>query len=256
MAVTGVLRQRSAEAEPFYAWSATIMALVVVAGFSLHLAMGRSTFAARPLVHVHGLVFMGWVLLFTAQAWLAVQGPHSAHRLLGRITAVWVVLMMALGFWITVDVVQRGITPFFFQPQHFLIANPFNLLMFGCLIVAALRLRHQPDWHMRLQLCAMTSLLNPGLGRLLPTPLLVPHAWEIPLLVALIFPVAGIVRDWRHGIRFHPAYLWGMVAIALPIPVVNLIAPTALGDAIYAWTVAGHPGEVIAGMAFPPPPPM
>jgi len=76
------------------------------------------------------------------------------------------------------------------------------------------------------------------------------------LLCALIFPLAGVVRDLRHSVRWHPAYLWGMVAILLPIPVVNLVAPTALGDAIYGWTVAGHPGEAIAGMAFPPPPPM
>lgn len=256
MTVTGVLRQRSAEAEPFYAWSATIMALIVVAGFSLHLAMGRSTFAARPLVHVHGVVFMGWVLLFTAQAWLAVQGPHSAHRVLGRISAIWVALMMVMGFWITIDVVQRGITPFFFQPQHFLIANPFNLVMFGALIVAALRMRHRREWHMRLQFCAMATLLNPGIGRLLPTPLLIPYAYQIGIVVALVFPLAGIIRDMRHGIRFHPAYLWGFAAVALPIPVPNLVASSALGDAIYTAVVAGHPGEAVPGMAFPPPPPM
>jgi len=256
MAVTGLLRQRSAAAEPFYAWSATIMALLVVAGFSLHLAMGRSTFAARPLVHVHGIVFMGWVLLFTVQAWLAVQGPHGAHRLLGRITAVWVLLMMALGFWITIDVVQRGITPFFFQPQHFLIANPFDLVMFGAIIIAALRLRHRRDWHMRLQLCAMASLLGPGIGRLLPMPLLIPYAFDIAVLFTLLFPLAGLFRDLRNGIGFHPAYLWGIFAIMLQIPVANLVASSALGDAIYASIVAGHPGEAVPGMAFPPPPPM
>lgn len=256
MAVTGVLRQRSAQAEPFYAWSATIMALLVVAGFSLQLFMGRSTFAARPLVHVHGIVFMGWVLMFTAQAWLAVQGPHSAHRLLGRISAVWVMLMMVLGFWITIDVVQRGMTPFFFQPQHFLIANPFDLVMFGTLVLAALALRHRRDWHMRLQLCAMASLMSPGIGRLLPMPLLIPYAFDIAVVFTLLFPLAGIVRDFRHGIRFHPAYLWGMLAIVLQIPVGNLVAHSGLGDSLYAAVVAGHPGEAIAGMAFPPPPPM
>lgn len=256
MATAAGLRQRAANAEPFYAWAATMMALVVVAGFSLQAFMGRSTFAARPLVHVHGVVFMGWVLLFTAQAWLAVQGPRSAHRMLGRISAAWLVLMMVMGLWITIDVAQRGLTPFFFQPQHFLIANPVNLAVFGVLIVAALRLRHQRDWHMRLQLCAMAALLNPALGRLLPMPLLVPYAWETSLLFALIFPLAGLLRDARDGIRAHPAYLWGMAAIVLPIAIAGLLAPTAAGDAIYRWAVAGHPGEAVPGMAFPPPPPM
>ena len=40
------------------------MAAVIFAGFSLQLAMGRSTFASPPLVHAHALVFMGWVVLF------------------------------------------------------------------------------------------------------------------------------------------------------------------------------------------------
>lgn len=256
MATAGVLRQQTANAEAFYAWSATAMALVVVAGFSLQAFMGRSSFAARPLVHVHGVIFMGWVMLFTAQAWLAVQGPHSAHRTLGRLSAAWMALMMVMGFWITIDVVQRGLTPFFFQPQHFLIANPFNLVMFGVLVAAALHFRHQRDWHMRLQLCAMAALLGPAFGRLLPMPLLVPYAWEAAVLFGLLFPLTGIVRDVRYGIRFHPAYLWGMAAIVLPIAVVALLAPSALGDAIYARVVAGHPGETIPAMAFPPPPPI
>lgn len=37
---------------------AVVMALVVVAGFSLQLAMGRSSFEAPLLVHAHAVVFM------------------------------------------------------------------------------------------------------------------------------------------------------------------------------------------------------
>jgi hypothetical protein len=52
----------------------TAMALVLVAGFVLQLAMGRSSFGAPPVVHLHALVFMGWVAIVVAQAWLAAGG--------------------------------------------------------------------------------------------------------------------------------------------------------------------------------------
>lgn len=240
----------------FYRTATVVMALVIVAGFSLQYLGGRSSFAARPLVHVHGLVFMSWVMIFTVQALLATQGASAWHRRVGRLAALWLPLMLVMGLWITIDVVQRGMTPFFFKPQHFLIGNPLNLVFFLCLVGAALALRRRTDWHMRLQISAMAALLGPGFGRLLPAPLMMPWSWEISGMLGLIFPVIGALRDWRRDGRVHPAWWWGMAGIAAVVPLAQLIAASPLGDAIYAATVAGHPGEGVPGMAYPAPPPL
>ena len=48
------------------------MTLVLVAGFSVQLALGRSSFAAPPLVHAQAVVFMGWVGID-----LDVDAPHA-----------------------------------------------------------------------------------------------------------------------------------------------------------------------------------
>ena len=63
------LAQRGAGAEGtrFYTIMAFVMALVIVAGFSLNLAMGRSSFALPPAFHLHGVIFMGWLGLYLAQ---------------------------------------------------------------------------------------------------------------------------------------------------------------------------------------------
>lgn len=247
---------RAAPENNFYFRMAAAMAIIVVAAFTTHVVMGRSTFAARPLVHVHGVIFMGWVAIFVTQSWFASRGPAALHRKLGQFAAWWTLLMVAFGFWITIDVIQRGTTPFFFQPQHFLIANPANILCFAVLVTAALRLRRQRDWHMRLQLCAMAALLGPAFGRLLPIPLMIPYAWQAALLCGLIFPVIGAWRDWRRDGRVHPAWWWGMAAIVAPIPLAQLVAFSPIGDAIYAAVTAGHPGAAVPGLAFAPPPPM
>ena len=240
----------------FYRVMAAVMAALVVLAFSLQFLAGRSSFNARALVHVHAFVFMGWTVLFLAQSQLAGRAPLARHRTLGQISACWVVLMVVTGTWITLDMVQRGGAPFFFQPQHFVIANPMTLAFFALLVAVAVRLRRAADWHMRLQLCAMAALLGPAFGRLLPSPLLVPYAFEVALLAGLFVPAAGIARDLLREGRVHPAWWWGTAAIVATVPLARLAAFSPLGDAIYHWVVAGYPGASVAGLAFPSPPPM
>lgn len=254
MATLAPAQSHTSEADNFFRTLAILMAVTVVAGFSVQFLAGRSSFAARPLVHMHGLAFMAWVGLFVTQAWLATHGPISLHRRLGWIGAVWVVVLLVMGSLISIDVTQRGTAPFFFQPQNFLIANPLSAIVFAALAWTAIRLRRQTDWHMRLHICAMTAIIGPAFGRLLPMPLLIPYAFEIAGLVGLFFPIAGMIRDWRKYGRVHPAWYWGVGAFLAVIPVSHLIANSAMGDAIYAAVTAGHPGAVVPGLEFAPPP--
>src|SRR5688500_8532872 len=83
--------------EGFFLRGAVIMALVIVAGFSFQLAMGRSTFASPLRVHAHAIVFMGWVVIYLMQNVLVATDRMSLHRKLGWIAVVWIPLMIALG---------------------------------------------------------------------------------------------------------------------------------------------------------------
>lgn len=240
----------------FFMRMATVMALTIVAGFALQFVMGRSTFAARPLVHVHGLAFMGWVVLFMTQVRLATGESLALHRRLGWIAAGWAVLLVIMGFAITVDVARLGKTPFFFLPQYFLIANPLTVLCFALLTTAAIRLRHRSDWHKRLHICATIAIIGPGLGRILPMPLMGRYAFDIVIAVSLLFPLVGMIRDLRNDGRVHPAWWRGVVAIAMIVPLSHLIANSPIGDYLYAAVTSGHPGATVAPWEFGPPPPM
>lgn len=232
----------------------TVMAVVEVAGFVLQLAMGRSSFGAPLIVHLHAVTFMGWVAIVVAQAWLASGGALRLHRTLGGLALVWMLALIVLGPLVTLAAVRAGRTPFFFQPQHFVVANPATLMGAVGLFVAAVALRRNRDWHMRLQVGAFTMLMGPGLGRILPLPFLKPYAFEVAAGAAVIFPLIGLARDWRVRGRPHPAWLWTLGVLAASLIGARVLALSPTGDAIYAKAVKGAPAAQADGRAFPKPP--
>jgi hypothetical protein len=247
MAITNVTGAGTGRLDPFVRVSALLMALILVAGFSTQFLAGRSTFQARLLVHVHGVAFFAWVALFVAQVWLVRSGDIARHRMLGIVGAAWVPVLLVLGTALTVDVVRRSITPPFFNPQHFLIANPLGVLAFAGLTGAALLKRREPDWHRRLHVSALALLLGPGVGRLLPMPLIGPYGFEISAAVGLAFIVAGMIWDRRTQGRIHAAWTWSLTVGVGWLVSAQLIARSVLGDSFYAWVTDGAPGAAIPG---------
>jgi hypothetical protein len=238
----------------FFAISAVVMAAIMVAGFSTQLAMGRSTFAAPPLVHAHAIIFFGWVVIYLTQNVLVARDAMTLHRRLGWIGAGWIVPMVVLGFGVTLAMVRRGQTPFFFRPLQFLVFDPLTVLTFAGLTVAAIMLRGRTSWHRRLHFCGMATLLGPGFGRLLPAPLLQPYAWEVIFAVSLLFPLIGMAADLRREGRVHPAWGWGFGAMLACLVLVEAITYSPVGTSLYNAVTAGSPGASVPPLAFAPPP--
>jgi hypothetical protein len=138
----------------FFLRSAILMAAIIVAGFSFQLAMGRSTFASPVRVHVHAILFMGWIAIYLLQNVFVTKGRIDLHRRLGWLAACWAAAMVVSGVFITVMMARSGTVPFFFQPVHFLIFDPMAVLTFGGLTAAAIALRRKTEWHRRLHSAA------------------------------------------------------------------------------------------------------
>jgi uncharacterized membrane protein len=240
--------------ERFFLRSAIIMAAIIAAGFSLQLAMGRSTFASPLRVHVHAILFMGWVAIYLAQNVLVASERIDLHRRLGWVAAVWMIPMVVSGFLVTVIMVRNGTTPFFFQPLHFLVFDPATVTGFAGLTIAAILLRRRTDWHRRLHFCGMALLLAPAFGRLLPLPLLQPWAWEATFVVTLLFPLVGMWSDLRRSGRVHEAWNWGIGAMVAVFAFAQVITYSPLGATIYGAVTKGTPGAAISPLDFPPPP--
>ena len=240
--------------ERFFLRAAIAMAITVVAGFSLDLVMGRSTFASPPLLHAHAITFMGWVFIYLLQNFFVATGRTDLHRRLGWIGAFWNAAMIVLGLAVSVAMVRRGGVPFFFQPLQFLVFDPIILLTFAGLTYAAIAMRRQTDWHRRLHYCAMSLLLGPAFGRLLPMPLLQPWAYECTFAAVMIFPAVGVWSDVRRNGHVHPAWRWGILTLIGSFLLTEAITYSPVGGALYATVTAGSPGAAVPPLAFPAPP--
>lgn len=238
----------------FFLTMAIAIALTVVAGFSVQLAMGRSTFASPAIVHLHALVFFGYVALYVLQNLLVTRGSIALHRRLGWIGAGWAAAMLVLGVYLTAAMVRRGAAPFFFEPAWFLVMNSLAVLCFAGLTAAAIALHRRTEWHRRLHLCGMAMLTGPAFGRLLPMPLLIPYAGWAVFAALMVWPVLGIAGDLRRRGSVHPAWWWGVGAMIGTQLATALIAYGPLGLAIYDAVTAGQPGAAVAPLDFPPPP--
>lgn len=229
------------------------MAAVLVSGFVMQLAMGRSTFAVPWQYHLHAFVFFGWIALFLTQTWFQASGNIALHRRLGWLAAVWVPTMVVMGLVISVTALRRSGGPFFFDANEFLIGNAMGLLAFAGMIGAALKMRRQTDWHRRLMIGAMASITGPGFGRLLPTPFMVPWAWEITNLIGMVFIFAGMIADKRRLGYVHRAWLVGLAAGVGWLVLGEVLAYTDWGIALTESVMAGHPGAARPMEAYVPP---
>lgn len=240
--------------ERFFLRGAVVITITIICGFSFQYLMGRSTFASPARVHVHAFFFMGWVAIYLLQNIFVATDRISLHRRLGWIAAAWVVPMVVMGCLVTVAMVRNGTVPFFFQPLHFLVFDPVTIFAFAGLTAAAVAMRRRTEWHRRLHFCAMSLLLAPAFGRLLPLPLLQPWAWEASFAAALAFPIVGAFSDVRRSGRVHQAWIWGIAASLGAFVVTEAITYSPLGVSIYEMVTAGSPGAAIAPLDFAPPP--
>lgn len=240
--------------ERFFLKSAIVMALIIVFGFSFQLAMGRSTFASPLRVHVHAVLFMGWVAIYVLQNTLVALDRIDLHRRLGWLAVAWAAAMVVSGIAVTAIMARAGTVPFFFQPLQFLVFDPVAVLTFAGLTVAAVALRRRTEWHRRLHFCGMAMLLAPAFGRILPLPLLQPWSWEATFVATLLFPLAGAWADRRRSGQVHRAWFWGIGTMLASFVLVEVLTYSPVGVPIYDAVTQGSPGAAIDPLAFPQPP--
>ena len=220
----------------FFFYMALALLGVTVVGFLRFFFLGLSTLASPWWVHLHGVSMMGWLLLYVAQNGLVAQGNVGLHRRLGILTSVYSLWVLAVGVGVLAFNTIEHRTPPFFPGAYMHALDGLTVTAFCALTWAAIAMRARADWHKRLMLGGTILLIQPGLGRLVPVPLIDTNISYLLFPGHLLFFAAAVFYDWRTRGRVHPAYGWGLGALVLttvlPIYVAQMPPLVSLVDTL------------------------
>ena len=199
----------------FYVALAVLMTALVVVGFwpSYYGPLVRGAAQAPVILHVHGVIFMGWMALFIVQVLLAARGRIRAHRALGKVgigygAVLWLVGVV-VSFVAPVLHVNRGEWTID-EAATFLPIPLGDMLLYGSFFAVAVAYRHRPEIHKRLMLLATVAIVFAAAFRLQAAgvPMLAAIGiWYVPVVLAMGYDV------WKRG-RVQPVYWIGVAVMA------------------------------------------
>jgi hypothetical protein len=216
----------------FYGGMATAMGLTVFAGFAstyyLRFFTGgpKATLSGGPfsaLVHVHGVLFTAWVLLFIAQTALVASRRVAVHRRLGVAGAVLAAAMIVAGTFLAIATAAQGLAPAEVDPLAFLAIPLFDMILFATFVTTALALRRDKEAHKRLMLLAYVSIVVAAVARIPGVLPLGPLAF---FGLSFLFVVVAGIYDFLSRGRVHKVYLWGGALILVSVPLRLIISGT------------------------------
>jgi hypothetical protein len=220
----------------FYSGMAVAVIITVFAGFAptYYLRAYYGTPPLIPLLHLHGLVFTSWLVLFLLQTILVATKRTNVHRRLGVAGAVLAVLMLSVGTVTAIIRAKQGAPPNSPEPLVFLTIPLGDMLVFAVLVGAGFYYRRRTDVHKRLMLLATISILPAATARL-------PFAFiqqTGPLAffgLADLFIVPCLLYDLYTRGRVHRATIWGGLIIIASLPLRLFIGETRAWIAFARW---------------------
>ena len=220
----------------FYVVMTVAVVITVFAGFAptYYLRPAFTKAPLMPLLHVHGLIFSSWVLLFAIQTTLVAAHRTDIHRRLGIAGGVIAVLMVLVGVTTGIIRAKQGATPLpEISPLAFLVIPLGDMFVFSILITAAFYFRRKPDVHKRLMMLATISILAAAIARL---PFEMMKAGPPAFFgITDLFVLACILYDLVTLRRVHRATALGALLIIASQPLRLMLASTTVWLAFAGW---------------------
>lgn len=189
----------------FYIAITLVLMVMVVGGFwPSYFGPLLSGGVTRPwVIHLHGAVFSGWMVLLLAQVSLVASGRVRLHRQIGNIGIAYGVVVLALGLVVSfvapVLHVRAGEWTVD-RAAGFLLLPLVDMVLFGGFFGAAVAYRRRPEIHKRLILAATVALAFAAVARMsFASPLVFFFVWLSPMFAAMAFDIWA-----RRGV--HPVH--------------------------------------------------
>ncbi|HKU91522.1 MAG TPA: hypothetical protein VJP84_17145 [Steroidobacteraceae bacterium] len=222
----------------FYPHIALALALFVIIGF-LRNYYFRFLTDLPPMVtvvHLHAIVFTGWLVLFVVQTRLIAAHRVAIHMRLGLaglvLAACIVVLGVATAFHTAA--VSR-IRPSGLTPAQFAVVPLVSITLFAIFVGLGAALRRRAGAHKRFMVLAMIAVLGPPVGRLLLLFDITAAAPLVQPLVTATFVSWCLIHDWRHHRWVHPVFAIGGLVVVAAWPLRTLIARSEWWQPVGAW---------------------
>ena len=196
--------------DPFYLVMAIIALAIVVAGFfPTYVAPVMSgTFVAKPFVHVHGSVFFLWILMSIVQPYLIASGNARLHRRLGVYVGILALVVLTMGVAMAIISAHVDISNGEdIRPRAFLLIPLTDMMLFAVFVSLGLLNYKRPEYHKRLMLLAVVSILPAAFARLLGNLGLENMFATVLIMNSFVF--AGLLYDFWRNRSLHKVYVLG-----------------------------------------------
>lgn len=222
----------------FYPLIGSVLVALIVAGFArtYYLRFLSDLPPLKLLVHVHGLVFTAWLLLFFAQVKLIARHDYRLHQKVGIAGAVLAAAVVAIGIVTALaGAPDPRPRPMGFSGLQFLIFPLSGIGIFGVCVAAAIALRRRPNLHKRLMLLGMIAVLGPGTARLIRLFGFTESFLLLQTLATFSFVAWALLHDWIRNRVVHPVFAVGGAIVVLAWPARAAIAGSDTWLSIARW---------------------
>jgi len=257
---TATVRSQARPFPTFYLAMAGLCAIIAFGGFTRTylLPVATNRFDGPALIHLHGILFFSWMVLFVWQSGLVQRRRVEAHRAWGMAGIALATAMVFTAVALVARGLDASVTAGTIEiTRRTAIAPLSQIALFAVFLAGAIATVKRPETHRRLMLLATANLLPPAVARLFgvvlgpvarasapggrPNFALVVNenlAFTATLAAALVVDlliVLAIVRDWRTRGRPQSAYVIGGACMLL---VQVLRRPFAQTD-LWLWITDG-----------------
>ncbi len=210
--LSAVLPTRT-DRKAYVVWMAIIWA-AILGGFGIDFGRYLSETPPPPsILHIHGAVYVVWLLLVSVQILLVETGNIRLHMRLGWATAIVSAAMVPLGLVAALVDQARQVGHPDYAPQ-FLALEFEEMVAFSTFIIAGLLMRRNLAEHKRWMILSAVAISDAGFARIwliginhtLPGAFgwWLEYFWGITLLL-----IAMLAWDWFRYRRVMRSVAWG-----------------------------------------------
>lgn len=217
----------------FFAGMTALLLTTLFVGFAPSYYVAGMLRAPLPngVIHLHALVFTGWLLLFAAQVGLVSAHRTDLHRRLGILGVGLALGMVITGLLASLDALKRNVAGGL--GDLLFMINLSMVVAFAVFSGLAYRMRAVPSAHKRLILMANIALTFAAFIRW-PLPLFF-HNIPLAAHAAYLFLLPLVLYDVWSLRRVHRVTGWAGAFLIFVFEARFLIADTPTWHSVAGW---------------------